>query len=260
MTEGSHLKYENRSFAVLRMTRNGEGRMKSERFINAQRALYADMRAAMNEGRAEVIYDSETALLLHETVCGVYFLAAQTTQDAEKLLDSLRQKDPVVVLHGSALYAIAAQLGYEIDPPCRQAMYAGGLLPADGDLTVRHPDEADFPTVDANYHLVNGAELHKDFVKPDFLGGYSDGKLVGFAGLHSEGSMGLLTVLPEYRRRGFAQQIYSALINNQLRKGRIPYAQIYTDNENSLNLQKKLGFVLSEDTIAWSWLPDAEAQ
>lgn len=234
--------------------------MKSDRFINKEAALYADMRAAMKEGRAEVIYDSETALLLRETVCGVHFLAAEDAGEAEKLLKGLRERDPVVVLHGSALYAIAEKLGYEVDPPCRQAMYAGGLLQNSGELTVRNPDEADFETVDANYHLVNGAELHKDFAKPEFLGGYLDGKLVGFAGLHSEGSMGLLTVLPEYRRRGFAQQIYSALINNQLRKGRIPYAQIYTDNENSLNLQKKLGFVLSPDTIAWSWLPDAEEQ
>lgn len=232
--------------------------MKSDKFINHENALYADMRAAMNEGRAEIVYDSETALLLRETVCDVHFLAVQSAQDAEKLLRDLREKDPVVVLHGKALFDVAEKLGYEVDPPCCQAMYAGSLLPIDGELTLRHPNEADFETVDANYHLINGAELHKDFAKPEFLGGYLDGKLVGFAGLHSEGSMGLLTVLPEYRRRGFAQQIYSTLVNNQLQKGRIPYAQIYTDNENSLNLQKKLGFALSSDVIAWSWLPDAE--
>lgn len=232
--------------------------MKSDKFINHENALYADMRAAMNEGRAEIVYDSETALLLWETVCDVHFLAVQSAQDAEKLLRDLREKDPVVVLHGKALFDIAEKLGYEVDPPCCQAMYTGSPLPVGGELTLRHPDEADFETVDANYHLINGAELHKDFAKPEFLGGYLDGKLVGFAGLHSEGSMGLLTVLPEYRRRGFAQQIYSTLVNNQLQKGRIPYAQIYTDNENSLNLQKKLGFALSSDVIAWSWLPDAE--
>lgn len=232
--------------------------MKSEKFINSEAALYADMRAAMKEGRAEIVYDSETALLLRETVCDVHFLAVQSAQDAEKLLRDLREKDPVVVLHGKALFDIAEKLGYEVDPPCCQAMYTGSPLPVGGELTLRHPDEADFETVDANYHLINGAELHKDFAKPEFLGGYLCGKLVGFAGLHSEGSMGLLTVLPDYRRRGFAQQIYSALINSQLEKGRIPYAQIYTDNINSLNLQKKLGFTLSSDVIAWSWLPDAE--
>lgn len=232
--------------------------MKSEKFINSEAALYADMRAAMKEGRAEIVYDSETALLLRETVCDVHFLAVQSAQDAEKLLRDLREKDPVVVLHGKALFGIAEKLGYEVDPPCCQAMYTGSPLPVGGELTLRHPDEADFETVDANYHLINGAELHKDFAKPEFLGGYLCGKLVGFAGLHSEGSMGLLTVLPDYRRRGFAQQIYSALINSQLEKGRIPYAQIYTDNINSLNLQKKLGFTLSSDVIAWSWLPDAE--
>lgn len=232
--------------------------MKSDRFINKEAALYADMRAALREGRAEIIYDSETALMLQETVCGVYFLAAQTAQDAKTLLGSLRERDPVVVLHGKALFDIALQLGYEVDPPCRQVMYDAAPLPVSGCLALRHPDEADFPTVNANYALEQLQELYKDFEKPDFLGGYLDGKLVCFAGLHCEGSMGLLTVLPDYRRRGYAQQIYSALVNSQLEKGRIPYAQIYADNVSSLCLQKKLGFSISDDYIAWSWLPDAE--
>lgn len=232
--------------------------MKSDAFINNERALHADMLAALKEGRAEVLYDSENTLLLRETNCKVCLLTSRTPAEAEPLLRRLFAQDETVVLHGSGLIPIAEQIGFTIDPPCRQVLYEGGVLPANGELTVRHPDGADFPTVEANYSLTGGAELRRDFDKPDFLGGYLDGKMVCFCGLHCEGSMGLLTVLPDYRRRGFARQIYSTLINAQLRKGRLPYAQVYTDNENSLNLQRQLGFTFSSDTIQWSWNPKGE--
>lgn len=229
--------------------------MKSDRFINAQRALHADMLAALSEGRAEIVYDSETALVLREKNCGVYFLTAKESAEAETLLRQLYEKDATVVLHGELLPGLSAKIGFEIDPPCRQVMYEGTPLPVEGELALRHPDSADFETVAQNYSLTGGDALRRDFDKPEFLGGYLGNRLVCFCGLHCEGSMGLLTVLPDCRRRGFAQQIYSQLINDQLAKGRIPYAQIYADNENSLRLQKKLGFTFSEEFIRWSWRP-----
>ena len=229
--------------------------MKSEAFMMQDRALHADMLAALTEGRAEVIWDSEETLLLQEAVCKVYFLTSRNAAETEMLLRGLSQKKATVVLHGEAPVPTAERLGFEIDPPCRQVLYEGSPLPVRGELTVRHPDDDVFPLVCANYSLIGGDDLRRDFDKPDFLCGYLDGTPVCFIGLHSEGSMGLLTVLPEYRRRGFAAQIYSNLINNQLQNHRLPYAQIYTDNENSLNLQKKLGFTFSGEPIRWSWCP-----
>lgn len=228
---------------------------KSENFIKKDRALHADMLAALAEDRAEILYDSETTLLLREINSGVCFLSSEQPTETEPLLQTLYEKNSFVVLHGTALVPVAKKLGFEIDPPCRQVLYEGAPLCAEGELTIQHPKETDFALVKATYNLSGEERLRQDFDRPDFLGGYLDGKMVCFIGLHSEGSMGILEVLPEYRRRGYAQQIYCTLINNQLQKGRLPYAQIYIDNQNSLNLQKKLGFTFSGQTLQWSWNP-----
>ena len=229
--------------------------MRSETFIRQDKALHADMLAAMAEGRAEILFDSEDTLLLRENICGVHFLTSRNAAEAEALLCRLFRESADTVLHGELPFRVAERIGFQIDPPCVQVMYEGALLPVSRELDIRRPKNADFPVVCANYSLIGGDALRRDFDRPDFLCGYLDGKPVCFVGLHSEGSMGLLTVLPEYRRRGFARQIYCTLINNQLQKHRLPYAQIYTDNENSLNLQKSLGFSFSCEPIRWSWNP-----
>nr|MCR5034505.1 GNAT family N-acetyltransferase [Clostridia bacterium] len=119
--------------------------------------------------------------------------------------------------------------------------------------TIRHPDEKDFPKIAASYDLGDEIELREDFERPDFLGGYLDEELVGYVGLHGEGSMGLLHVFESYRRRGYAEALYGTLINHQLAKGRLPFAQIIEDNEASMQLHRKCGFRIAEDLIYWMW-------
>ena len=74
---------------------------------------------------------------------------------------------------------------------------------------------------------------------------------MGFIGRHPEGSMGLLLVLPEYRRRGYGAELESFMIEKILGEGRIPYAHIIEDNFNSLSLQRKLGCEAAEEKVYW---------
>lgn len=228
--------------------------MRSDTYLNRDRALHADMLAAVAEGRAQVRIDGENALLLRERT-GVCFLAA-ANEEAAKICLGLLSRDDTVVLHGDAARGAAEKLGYEIDPPCTQWVYEGPPLPVDGLLEIRHPDERDFPLVEANYGLYGGEHLRRDFEKPEFLGGYLDGKMVGFIGLHGEGSIGLLDIFPEYRRRGFAERLMCAIINNRLAAGKLPYCQVYADNTGSAALQQKLGLIPSAQYVRWAWFPD----
>ena len=83
--------------------------------------------------------------------------------------------------------------------------------------------------------------------------GFLDGEPVGFVGEHLEGSMGLLYVLPEFRRRGFGEALEKFCIAKTIEKGFVPFGQVEKDNAASLNLQKKLGFTVSENLIFWMW-------
>jgi GNAT superfamily N-acetyltransferase len=51
--------------------------------------------------------------------------------------------------------------------------------------------------------------------------------------------MGLLEVLPIHRGKGYGTELESYLIARMLKRDLIPFCQIETDNDKSLNLQKK---------------------
>jgi ribosomal protein S18 acetylase RimI-like enzyme len=95
------------------------------------------------------------------------------------------------------------------------------------------------------------AYIKSRIAKGKIFGGFINGELCGFIGTHEEGSIGILMVLPQYRHRGFAEELICYMINNILDKGQIPYSQISIDNEISIKLHKKLSFEISTDILYW---------
>ena len=71
---------------------------------------------------------------------------------------------------------------------------------------------------------------HLDVYKRQMYGMFIDGKPAGFIGMHAEGSLGLLEILPEYRRCRLAFALESYAINRMLEKGWTPYGQIILGN------------------------------
>ena len=54
---------------------------------------------------------------------------------------------------------------------------------------------------------IGGLEHIRQAIGAGMLGAFVDGTLAGFAGFHGEGSIGLLEVLPAYRRRGLGEAL-----------------------------------------------------
>lgn len=79
----------------------------------------------------------------------------------------------------------------------------------------------------------------------------AEGRLAGFLGIHSEGSMGMLEVVPEFRRHGIAQALEAALIRLHLERGWLPYCFVAPDNVPSLSLQAKLGLTNIHIPAIW---------
>jgi ribosomal protein S18 acetylase RimI-like enzyme len=95
-----------------------------------------------------------------------------------------------------------------------------------------------------------------DYIKERIQSGavygfYERGNLAGFIGRHDEGSIGLLEVLPAYRRRGIGETLLSFLANLYLEEGKIPYSQIELGNDASFALHEKLGFIRSGALLYW---------
>ena len=88
-------------------------------------------------------------------------------------------------------------------------------------------------------------------IERGMVGAFVDGVLAGFAGFHDEGSIGLLEVLPEYRRRGLGEALLCAAVRLALERGQYAFGQVFTDNRPSLALQRKVGMTVSEDILYW---------
>ena len=82
-------------------------------------------------------------------------------------------------------------------------------------------------------------------------GAFDGEKLMGFIGMHSDGSMGMLYVEEHYRQRKIAISLESFLINKQLEWGFTHYCHVGTDNTASKALQEKLGLYASTEVVVW---------
>jgi len=137
---------------------------------------------------------------------------------------------------------------------CRQAAYFGlaTLSEPDGPWTIRQLDENHLDFVAEHYsHIEDRDYLLGRLRSGVLLGAFLDGQLAGFIGMHAEGSIGILEVLPAYRRRGIAEALEIRMANRLLGRGHVPYTQIAAGNQASLALQEKLGFAVSEKPLWW---------
>ncbi|MDD4311433.1 MAG: GNAT family N-acetyltransferase, partial [Eubacteriales bacterium] len=103
----------------------------------------------------------------------------------------------------------------------------------------------------AHYHMVEDVRYIRERIEADMFGVFLNGEIAGFVGTHEERSMGLLKILPEYRRLGLAYALEARLINHLLSQGRVPFCQVAIVNNASIRLQQKLGLVLSDHVVYW---------
>lgn len=141
---------------------------------------------------------------------------------------ALGEKVPKSVLHATMLYLPE---GAEIGEPTGEVVEIGD----------EHAE-----TVYMNYaraELVNIDYIRERLNEGPAVGVFRDGALVGWAMTHDDMAMGMLTVLPEYRRQGIAYDMTLALIRKMRQIGEVPIVHISKGNSMSLPLVRKLGFL-----------------
>ena len=209
----------------------------------------------LKRGTGKVIERHDNALLVRDSVSGALMLGCEDPALGSDILRRRLGGDCRLLMvsdHGLGMKAFA-QYGFDSLLECRQAAYYGCMPEVTGRLAMREAAEADLPALAKAYDLVSADELRLIVERRKLVLGYEGGTLAGFMGEHLEGSMGLLYVFPELRRKGYATELEKTMIARTLREGHIPFAQIEKNNSASLALQRKLGLVISDRLICWMW-------
>ena len=229
---------------------------KAAAYLSKDPLLHMDMLECIRRGEAGLLYASGEGVLLRHTACGVVMMSAAAEEAAAEMLGLLDRAELLVAHQEFYLSAVKSRLGISSMTPCLQAVYpARRPLPERGGVEIRRLGEEYLSFLQEHYSHADGSDyLRGRLAAGVVFGAFENGCLAGFIGIHEEGAMGMLEVLPEYRRRGVAASLAAFLVNRLLEQGKVPYSHIIVGNSVSLSLHRKLGFTIASGTIYWSGL------
>ena len=226
-------------------------------FLEREPLLRVQALEAMRRGSAEVLAEKADGALLYDRRSGLPFLCADSAATARALLDSLPET-PVLVSDFTELDGeISARFGLYGSQRCRNVVYLKREpLAVRTDVELKPLKVAEAELVSRHYHIHSLEEIRLAIREGRLLGGYSGGVLAGFIGWHEDGSMGMLHVFEEHRRKGYAFAMEALLVNRTLDEGRLPFGQVILGNEVSMALQMKLGFTKCDRPVSWLFRED----
>jgi len=233
-----------------------------------QKLLHIDMIELINRGRARIVYHDADEILLRDIVTGIYFHTRMSgvPQMEWKLPLKLAKDERIecIVLHQREMVPLM-EMHFHLkeDMECLQGAYTRreklpvrGLYGPDGrgenGFSIRTLTEEFIPFVAEHYSEIGSPEyVTERILHGAVYGAFYEEKIVGFIADHEEGSIGMLYVLPEYRKRHVAMALETYCMNLAVERGEIPYGQVVLGNEASIRLQEKMGICFAKGTVVW---------
>lgn len=212
-----------------------------------------DMLEPVRRGQAEIKGVREDGVLLYDIPSKTYMLAAESRAAGDVLCAGVEEPYLFVAHDRENAEFFREKFGFGRAQECWPAAYLEKTpLPVPGDLDIRQLGQEHFPVVYEHYSTFSDADYVRDRIGEGVMhGAFRDGALMGFIGMHAEGSVGMLEVLPQYRRQGVAGALMACQVNWCLERGWVPFSQIYLGNDASRSLHRKMGFTISERTLFW---------
>lgn len=214
---------------------------------------HLDMSEPIRRGYAQILFaDEDKGVCLIEKNSGGYFLSAKDEETGKWMLDQIDSCE-LICMHQEYLYNIAREkFHFDEQLQVKQYGYLGELIPEkESEMDIYPIREQDLQIVLENYHVYGMTELNWLMNQEYLFGGYVGTELVGFVGIHPEGSLGLLKVLDSHLRKGYGKQLEVFITNHVIKKGWIPFGQVAKGNQASVALQSSLGVTPSDNWIYW---------
>ncbi len=221
-------------------------------YLEKNRLLHIAMLEAIRRGTAEIIEATEEGILLLDRNSNVHMTDADTREYGKYLIDKIEDCYQLVVCREDLLDYSAAKFGFTEIFKCRKvARFSREKVELNTDLRIVRADEPRLKLIKDFYHTIPPEEVDEISRRGNLFCAFSGEEFVGFSGNHLDGSLGLLDIFPEYQGRGYGEQLERFMINYILGKGDVPYGEIVLGNVPSENLQRKLGFEISDEVISW---------
>lgn len=226
---------------------------KSREYLERDPLLYMDMLGPLDRGMVEVVSLREDGLLLYNGPGEAFMLAADSLEAGKALCAGVEAMEIATAHDGETGAFLRDQYHLPDLRGCTQAAYLEKEpLPVPPGFEIRPLGEEFFSLILENYHSFTDPEyIHKRIAAGVMYGAFQKGELLGFIGMHAEGSVGMLEVLPQHRRKGAATALMAFMTGFCLERGWVPFSQIFHGNEASLALHRRLGWALSQRPLYW---------
>lgn len=227
---------------------------KAYNYLNKNRLHHIDMLQSLDRNIADVLYAGEDGVLLFNRPGEVYMCSTESDETFNVFCRLIENPFLIETHQPRFMPALRERFGLKGNEVCWQVAYLAETppeipVPAGFEIKPLTLEYAQFAA--DNYEQEHELSYLRERIEAGMYGAFKGGEPVGFIGTHAEGSMGILQILDEYQHIGLGFALERAMIGHELQKGHIPYGQLFTDNQRSRGLQKKLGMTFADGQIAW---------
>ncbi len=237
---------------------NREIESRALRYLEQDTLSHMDMIEVIRRGFAEIYYAGEEGVALKEQKGNSYFLSVVSPEAGERMADFFKCSGPVFVHQEFMVELLFRKLHRQESNKCYQMVYLKEEKALDEEaareagLCFQKLDCKWLDRVCEIYHLVDNREYIRFLLEEGVMhGAFVEGELAGFVGLHAEGCMGLLEVIPAFRRQGIGEALERFMIDWNRERGYVPFCQVIEGNEASMGLQKKIGLTMADKPLWW---------
>lgn len=218
------------------------------------------------DGDNILIYDKKSKVSMVQAAdeASAARIAAMVPEDTELVMSTQESLNRALEERGFRLDCATWQYLYTEKVPlsvrkCEASHVKGGLQPGEASRPGIPMSQTEIRRL-GQEHLdyVSARQEHNDrrYVKicielGNMYGAFAGDELVGFIGMHREGSIGLLFVEEAHRGEGIAEALEAFMVNRMLKRGWTPYGHVVCGNEASERLQEKLGFYKAGKIVWW---------
>ncbi|MGN0166770.1 MAG: tRNA (guanosine(37)-N1)-methyltransferase TrmD [Acetatifactor sp.] len=206
---------------------------------------------SLRRGFGEILYAEGANVLIYDREEKICMILAENQTAGEKLTELVPEDTDLFLVSQEFMKDVLLKRDREMLMACHQYLYTQKET-----LPVRYKEihrlSMEQLAYVCNHYEHDDSSYLEERIHAGFLYGAFDGeRIVGFAGMHGEGSMGLLYVDEAYRRRGIAESLEAYVVNRMLERGWTPYGHVIEGNEVSGHLQEKLGLYKAGRKVWW---------